>query len=144
MRRFALVFPFLVILLSYSAFLSWRPVTPYQNTLQASMERGKKTYAEQCLACHMADGTGVPSMNPPLLKTKFVLGDKTILVQLVLRGMSGEVDIEGNIYHNVMAAHAELTDQQIADVLTYIRNSFGNKAKAISAEDVKRIRANTK
>ena len=83
-------------------------------------------------------------MNPPLLKTKFVLGDKITLVQLVLKGMSGEVDIEGNIYHNVMAPHAELTDQQIADVLTYVRNSFGNKAKAITPPEVKSIRANTK
>ena len=54
--------------------------------LQASMERGKKVYAEQCLACHQADGGGVSDMNPPLIKTKWVLGDKTTLVQIVLKG----------------------------------------------------------
>jgi mono/diheme cytochrome c family protein len=112
--------------------------------LKASMDRGKQVYLEQCLACHQADAGGVQSMNPPLIKTKWVLGDKTTLVQVVLKGMTGEVDINGDTYHNVMAPHNDLTDQQIADVLTYVRNSFGNKASAVRAAEVKAIRAKTK
>lgn len=112
--------------------------------IAASMERGKQVYLEQCLACHQVDATGVQGMNPPLVKTKWVLGDKTTLVQLVLKGMTGEVEINGDTYHNVMAPHSDLTDQQIADVLTYIRNNFGNKASAITAAEVKAIRAKTK
>jgi mono/diheme cytochrome c family protein len=108
--------------------------------LPASLARGKQVYLEQCLACHQADALGVSGMNPPLVKTKFVLGDKATLVKIVLNGMTG-IEVEGEEYHGVMAAHSDLTDQQIADVLTYIRNSFGNKAKAITPAEVKAIRA---
>jgi mono/diheme cytochrome c family protein len=106
----------------------------------ASITRGKQVYAEQCLACHQADALGVQGMNPPLVKTKFILGDKPTLVKIVLNGMKG-VEVEGEDYHGVMAPHADLTDQQIADVLTYVRNSFGNKAKAVTPAEVKAIRA---
>ncbi len=108
--------------------------------LQASITRGKQVYLEQCLACHQADALGVQGMNPPLVKTKFVLGDKATLVKIVLNGLQG-VQVDGEDYHGVMAPHPDLTDEQIADVLTYVRNSFGNKAKAITAAEVKAIRA---
>ena len=108
------------------------------------LQRGQKVYHDQCLSCHQADARGVQNLNPPLVNTKFVLGDKTVLVQIVLKGMTGAVDIEGETYHNVMGPHPELTDQQIADVLTYVRNSFGNKASAVTAVEVKAIRAKTK
>lgn len=112
--------------------------------LQASLVRGKQVYLEQCLACHQADAGGVQNMNPPLIKTKWVLGDKTTLVQVVLKGMTGPVDIDGDTYQNVMAPHSDLTDRQIADVLTYVRNNFGNKASRVTAAEVKAIRAKTK
>ena len=108
--------------------------------LQASITRGKQVYLEQCLACHQVDGLGVQGMNPPLAKTKFVLGDKKALVKIVLTGMQG-VEVDGEDYHGVMAPHPDLTDQQIADVLTYVRNSFGNKATAVTPAEVKVVRA---
>jgi len=117
---------------------------PFQNVLQASIARGKQVYVQVCLACHMATAIGVEGMNPPLIKTKFVLGDKSTLVKIVLNGMKGDLDIDGDIYHGVMAPHSELTDQQIADVLTYVRNSFGNKASAVTPAQVKTIRAGNK
>jgi mono/diheme cytochrome c family protein len=107
--------------------------------IAASLTRGKQVYLEQCLACHQADALGVSGMNPPLVKTKFVLGDKATLVKIVLNGMTG-IEVEGEDYHGVMAPHSDLTDQQIADVLTYVRNSFGNKATAVKASEVKAIR----
>jgi mono/diheme cytochrome c family protein len=116
-----------------------------QAGLQASISRGKKLYDLYCLACHQDDGAGVPRMNPPLSKTKWVLGDKKELVTIVLKGLNGgEIEIDGDKYHNPMASHAFLKDQEIADVLTYIRNSFGNKASAIAATEVKTIRAKLK
>ena len=117
---------------------------PAQTGLAASVARGKQVYLTQCLACHQVDAAGVQGMNPPLIKTKFVLGDKPTLVKIVLNGMTGAVDINGDTYHNVMASHSDLTDQQIADVLTYVRNSFGNKASAVTAAQVKAIRAANK
>ncbi len=116
-----------------------QPMTP----LQASIGRGKDVYYQQCLASHHDDASGVQDMTPPLTGTKQVLGDKTTLVQIVLKGMKG-LPVNGDDWHNVMAPHSDLTDRQIADVLTYVRNSFGNKAKAITAAEVKTIRARTK
>lgn len=110
---------------------------------RAALLPGKAIYAQNCLSCHQADGGGVDSMNPPLAKTTWVLGDKTRLVKVLLNGMQG-VDIDGEPYNNVMASHDFLTDQQIADVLTYVRNSFGNKASAVKAAEVKAIRATAK
>jgi mono/diheme cytochrome c family protein len=121
-----------------------KPAAPAQGGLPASMTRGKQVYLEQCLACHQADALGVQGMNPPLVKTKYILGDKPTLVKIVLNGMTGDLDINGDTYHNVMAPHSDLSDQQIADVLTYVRNSFGNKASAVTPAQVKAIRATNK
>lgn len=139
----ALTLMSILFLLSALLMSQAKPSTA-QNTLAASVERGKKVYTERCLTCHQPDGGGVQNMNPPLIKTKWVLGDKTQLIQIVLKGMTGGVEIDGDSYHNVMASHADLSDQQIADVLTYVRNSFGNKAKLVTAAEVKAVRAKTK
>ncbi len=114
------------------------------NTLKASIDRGKKVYDTYCLACHMEDGNGVPRMNPPLVKTKWVLGDKKKLAVIILNGMDEEIEIDGKNYSNPMAPHDFLTDQEIADVLTYTRNSFGNKATAVTVAEVKTARASLK
>jgi mono/diheme cytochrome c family protein len=110
-----------------------------QPGIKASIERGQKVYAATCLACHQADGLGVQRMNPPLVKTKWVLGDKKALAKLVLNGLKGgEIEIDGDDFHNPMPPQkGQLTDQQIADALTYVRNSFGNKASAVTVADVK-------
>jgi mono/diheme cytochrome c family protein len=117
---------------------------PQATTLASSKARGKTVYAEQCLSCHQVDGGGVQNMNPPLNGTKWVLGDKRTLISLVLKGMTGDMEIDGNTFHNVMAPHSNLPDQQIADVLTYIRSSFGNKARAVTLTEVKTVRETTK
>lgn len=108
------------------------------------MERGKKVYTQYCSPCHQADGSGVPGLNPPLEKTPHVLGNKTALIKIILKGLNTHEEINGETYNNIMAPHNHLTDQQISDVLTYIRNSFGNKATAVTAADVKYVRARTK
>jgi len=108
---------------------------------KASIERGKAVYAANCLTCHQPDGSGVPMMNPPLIKTKWVLGDKSVLINQVLKGSKNTVEIDGDTFHNTMPAQAHLTDEQIADVITYVRNSFGNKASAVSVAQVKQLRA---
>lgn len=111
--------------------------------VKASIERGQKVYAGTCIACHQADGLGVQRMNPPLVKTKWVLGDKKALAKIVLNGLKGgEIVIDGDDFHNPMPPQSgQLTDQQIADALTYVRNSFGNKASAVTEADVRAARA---
>ena len=113
-------------------------------SLTASIANGQKAYVQYCITCHQADGKGVPTLNPPLINTTYVLGDKTKLVQIVLNGFNEDVQINGQTYSNSMTPHAFMKDQEIADVLTYVRNSFGNKASPVSATLVKNVRAMNK
>jgi mono/diheme cytochrome c family protein len=113
-------------------------------SLKASMDRGMIVYKGTCLACHQADGGGVPRMNPPLIKTKYVLGDKKQLITILLKGLNDPIEIDDDEFHNPMPPQPQLTDQQIADVLTFVRNSFGNKASAVTPTDVKNVRSKLK
>jgi mono/diheme cytochrome c family protein len=144
MKRMCFVFVLAIGLMSQTrpaaSSQSGKPAGPAQGGLPATMIRGKQVYLQQCLACHQVDALGVQGMNPSLVKAKLVLGDKATLVKIVLNGLTG-VEIDGESYNGVMAPHADLTDQQIADVLTYVRNSFGNKASAVTPAQVKAIRA---
>lgn len=106
----------------------------------ASISRGKSVYNTYCVSCHQPDGGGVPNMNAPIVKTSYVLGPKTQLINVLLKGMQ-DVEIDGETYSNVMPSHSFLTNQQIADVLTYIRNNFGNKASAVTTAEVVAVRS---
>lgn len=106
----------------------------------ASANRGKAVYQKECLSCHQADGGGVPHLNPPLYESTNVVGDKKKIIAIVLKGMTDRVPIDGEYYSNNMAAHPELSNQQIADVLTFIRSNWGNKASAVTPEEVKAVR----
>ncbi|MFN7822957.1 MAG: c-type cytochrome [Bacteroidota bacterium] len=134
--------------LSFSLFLllccfSWDANA--QSSTAASITRGKTIYIQRCMACHQQDGGGVPHMNPPLDGASAVKGkDKSKLIRVILKGMSDRVEIDGEFYSNNMAGHADLTNQQVADVLTYIRNSWSNLAGAVTAAEVKTVRAKIK
>lgn len=119
--------------------------TTTAGSLKQSISDGQVVYQKYCLTCHQVDGSGVPNLNPPLQQTKWVLGSKAVLIEQVLKGSKGKVEIEGETFHNAMPPLGQtLTDQQIADVLTYVRNSFGNKASRVSVAEVKVVRAKTK
>lgn len=106
---------------------------------QASAESGKKIYEQNCLACHQADGGGVPGLAPPLIKGTFVNGDKERLINIVLEGMEG-VEIKGEYYANPMPGFIYLSDQDVADVLTYVRSGFSNKESPVTAKEVAVVR----
>jgi mono/diheme cytochrome c family protein len=114
--------------------------TTHHKGSASQMVRGKIVYNKICLACHMVSGAGVPTMNPPLINTDYVLGDKTRLIKIVLNGFKEDVAINGQKYSNNMLPHRDLKDQQIANVLTYVRNSFGNKASRVTATEVEKVR----
>jgi len=101
---------------------------------------GKAVYDSNCLTCHQADGSGVPGMNPPLSKIDWVTGNKEKLIRVVINGLTTPLEIDGETYHNPMPSHKHLSDKEVADVLSYIRSSFGNKATAVTAEEVKKVR----
>jgi glucose/arabinose dehydrogenase/mono/diheme cytochrome c family protein len=96
---------------------------------------GARIYNSYCAVCHMDDGTGVTNLNAPLKKSSNVMGEKSRLIKTLLNGLKGG-KLDGEIYSNAMPSHSFLTDKEIADVLTYVRNSFGNKASAVSPEEV--------
>lgn len=102
---------------------------------------GQKVYEQYCLTCHQVDGSGVQGLNPPLKQSPWVQGDKTRLINVILKGLQEPIEINGDTYDNVMPAHDFLSDKEVSDVLTFIRSSFGNKADAITSDDVKRTRA---
>lgn len=138
------------LLLAFTAIFSFsiasaqhKKTVPHKSAVSpaitAAINSGKLIYTQNCLSCHQADGYGAPNMNPPLIKTSYVLGDKKRIIGVVLNGLS-HVDIDGNSYQNVMPPFNTLKDKEIADVLTYVRNSFGNKASAVTEPEVKVVR----
>ena len=104
------------------------------------MSLGKTQYAA-CLACHGADGGGAPSVGPPLAGSEWVTGPVENLIRIQLRGLMGPIQVKGTEYNLVMPAQAHQNDEQLAAVLTYIRNSFGNKASAVTPEEVAALRS---
>jgi mono/diheme cytochrome c family protein len=102
---------------------------------------GQVVYEKNCLSCHQADGSGVPGMNPPLAGVSWVTGNKEKLITIVLKGINTPLEIAGELYHNPMPSHQHLTDKEIAYVLSYIRSTFGNKASAVSEEEVRKVRS---
>ncbi|MEP6846549.1 MAG: c-type cytochrome [Panacibacter sp.] len=127
------------VLLAFIVFIFAKPLPQGD-----SKTRGKTVYETYCLTCHQDDGSGVPKLNPPLIKTTWVTGDKKKLIKWVLSGTTDKAEIDGKYYDNNMAPQDYLKDQEIADVLTYIRSSFGNKSTAVTAAEVKAVRATIK
>ena len=138
----SLMLPFFAV--AQSKKVQKKPAATTGAGLQQSVDRGKAVYATYCLSCHQMDGSGVPNLNPPLIQNEWVLGPKTVLIEQVLKGSKGKVEIDGETFHNSMPPMAHLTDQQIADVITYVRNSFGNKASRVAPAEVKALREKTK
>lgn len=101
---------------------------------------GKKIYDANCRACHQAKGSGAPGMIPPLYGTDWVTGDKTRLINVVLKGLSEKIEINGRSFQNAMPAITNLSDQEVADVLTFVRSNFGNQADAVTVDEVKKVR----
>lgn len=108
--------------------------------LPKSIERGKEIYTTYCMSCHMVDGKGT-DVFPPVAKTDYLKKPVKTLINIILQGQSGEVVVNKKKYDALMPAQPYLSDEQIADVLNYIRNSLGNKISvAITPEQVKALR----
>jgi len=104
-------------------------------------EEGMQLYTSRCASCHQYNGLGLGSDYPPLTNTEWVTGDKGRLIRLVLGGLNGPLEVNGTQYDGAMPPWGEfLDDQQVATLLTYIRQSWGNDAPAVSAEEVSRVR----
>ena len=99
---------------------------------------GKKIYETRCLVCHQSDGGGVPNMNPPLDGASNVNGkDIARLVKIIRNGYDERIALDGMYYNNAMTANPDLKEDAIADVLSYIRTSWSNKAGVVTISQVK-------
>jgi mono/diheme cytochrome c family protein len=125
-------------------------ITPLQGKELQLFTKGKAIYARDgfCITCHQKDGKGLPASGfPPLTGTKWVTGSDERLVKLVLNGLYGPIEVAGQKYSGQVPMTpfgAMLKDEEIAAVITYVRNSFGNNASAVLPEKVKKVRAATK
>jgi len=108
--------------------------------LKASIQRGADVYTGQCLSCHMDAGQGLENVYPPLAKSDYLMADKKRSIDQVLHGLSGEIKVNGVTYNAEMQGFETLTDEEISDVLNYIRNSWGNKGEAVRPDEVKAVR----
>jgi nitrite reductase (NO-forming) len=116
-----------------TSLLAWqsRPVFD----LKASITRGKAIYDTQCVTCHQERGEGVKDVYPPLAKSDYLMANKARAIASVVNGAQGAITVNGAKYDNEMIS-IDLTDQEVSDVLNYVRNSWGNKGDAVRPEDV--------
>lgn len=124
------------------AILGGTLLLPAQDTaLQESMQRGKDLYADFCITCHMENGEGVPQVFPPLAKSDYLMENREASIRGVKYGQSGEIVVNGITYNNMMMPLG-LTDDEVADVMNYILNSWGNQSsEVVTTEEVGAIEA---
>jgi len=109
------------------------------------LERGAAVYARTCAACHQNDGRGTEGAFPPLDGSALTTGDPSLSVRIVLHGLTGPVKVEGKAdINSMMPAVADVTDANIADVLSYVRHSWSNDAAPVTEEEVAKLRTTTK
>jgi len=105
---------------------------------------GKRLYTQNCAVCHQASGMGVAGQFPPLVGSEWVNYDtkhgENHLVLILLHGHQGPMNVMGSVYNNAMPQWKQLADDQIADILTYIRNDWGNNGDAVSPSYVAQLR----
>jgi len=101
---------------------------------------GAKVYDIYCSSCHQKDGKGDGLRFPPLDSSEWVMGDKKRLINILLNGLEGTIEVKGKPYNSLMPPQSFLTDEEIAQVLTYIRQNFDNNASVVSSGEVNKLR----
>lgn len=107
-------------------------------------KRGAQIYANTCVACHGLDGQGVAGAFPPIAGSSWMTGDPTVPVRIVMHGLAGPIEVNGVKYESVMPPVVGLSDGDIANVVTYVRQSFGNDASTVTEADVRSVRQRTR
>lgn len=104
-------------------------------------QRGAEVYSHTCIACHGPDGKGVPGAFPPLDGSEWPVGDVSVPIRILLNGLQGPIEVAGQKFNSIMPPHVDLKDEEIADVLTYVRQTWTNDAAPVDAATVKKVRA---
>ena len=110
--------------------------TVKENVLEPPTDKGKKIYMQTCVACHQATGAGIPGAFPPLAKSDYLNKDTNRAIKGVVKGLKVPITVNGKKFNSAMPAQA-LSDQQIADVMTYVYSSWGNNKTVVTAAMVK-------
>lgn len=109
--------------------------------LKASIEKGKVIYESNCVSCHMPTGEGISGAFPPLAKSDYLMKDRERSIRQTIFGVEGEIVVNGETYYGMMPPTG-LNDEQVAHVLNYVRNTWGNSdPKLITKEEVAKVRA---
>lgn len=116
-----------------------KPPFEASSSQAAAAPSGETIYKRSCTSCHMANGEGIPNVYPPLAKSDY-LADKDRAITQVIKGSSGEIVVNGQKYNNTMPPQ-QLNDEEIAAVLTYVYSNWENNGTAVTADEVKAIRA---
>lgn len=119
-------------------------IKPLTETQTALFEKGKTIYATLCAACHQPHGFGLDGLAPPLVDSEWVLGKPEVLARIVMHGLAGPVKVSGRTYNLAMPPLPQLTDEDIAGVLTYIRREWEHTASAVETKSVTAIREQEK
>lgn len=109
-------------------------------TLAEKMESGKQIYMKTCFACHQAEGQGIPNAFPPLAKSDYLNADVRRAIEIVVKGKTGEITVNGEKYNSVMTRQA-ISNQEVADVLTYVYNSWGNNKTNVTKAQVDAVKS---
>ena len=111
---------------------------------QEQIDAGKALYAGTCSVCHQDSGAGLPGVFPPLAKSDYLSAHKPAdLIRIVLSGLSGPIQVNGQHYDSVMPPMSQLTDDEIANILTFVRNSWGNSGERVEKAEVEAVRKAT-
>ena len=110
-----------------------------KKSLAQKLKDGKQVYMKTCFACHQAEGQGIPNAFPPLAKSDYLNADVKRAIGIVLHGKTGEITVNGKKYNSVMTKQT-LTDEEVADVMTYVYNSWGNNKTNVTINMVKKAK----
>jgi nitrite reductase (NO-forming) len=127
MKKVSVLFILVIVLALSSAFKQ-------TFNLKESIERGKSIYTAQCSSCHMMEGEGIAGVFPALAKSPN-LASKERLVKVILKGVRGSITV-GDVTYNGEMAGFSLSDQEVSDLINFVRNSFGNKAPAVLPNEI--------
>lgn len=134
-----ILFAFVLIILSAS-LISNQKTNYTTDPLQESIQRGSDIYTDFCINCHMPNGEGVEEVYPPLAKSDYLMNNREESIKGLKYGQEGEIIVNGKTYNGFMAPLG-LSDDEVADVMNYITNSWGNKNdKMITKEEVSNIK----
>lgn len=112
-------------------------------SVEDQIKAGQALFAGTCSTCHMPDGKGMPGVFPPLAGSDWLGRSNDEIIGIVLNGLSGPITVSGQDYNSVMPPMSQLTDDEVANILTYALNSWGNPGGRVSKEEVAKVRAST-